>query len=92
VLLYADRMRVNDAGLTVTKDGDIPATEYVRDLLRQSPHWVPVSQGGGSNPGHGTVSADRKTLSEQAKKEGNFSDMIRYAPTVESRIAEPVKE
>ncbi len=81
IRLRASQFIVNDLGLVTTSDGTM-VKDYLKTELNESPHWLPTSVGGGSNPGGISGNLDNKALFEQAKKSGNIGDMLKYAPTL----------
>lgn len=49
--------------------------------LSQSPHWLPPSEGGGSNPGNVATNNSREAQFQKARDAGNILEMVRTAPT-----------
>lgn len=63
------------------KDGYSPEQRLEMELSN-SPHWMPQSEGGGSNPGNVVTSNSREAVFAKAKESGNILSMIRSAPVV----------
>lgn len=59
-LMYAERhLDIDDAGNVVTKDisgitAGLTAEDWLSDMSKKRPHWLPPSSGGGAGGGNGT--------------------------------------
>ena len=69
----------------VFADENTPVDVFLKSELAASPHWLPTSVGGGSSPGIGNGKLDERALYEQAKKDGNVGEMLKYAPEVNAK-------
>ncbi|MDO4587889.1 MAG: hypothetical protein Q4C95_11430 [Planctomycetia bacterium] len=75
VRLRANQLTINDVGLVSTPDGTL-VKDFLKSELEQSPHWLPPSNGGGSNPGTFGGKVNDNAIYEQAKAKGDLDAMI----------------
>lgn len=78
----ASQVKIDDVdGLLYSADGK-RLSDFLNSEIKQSPHWLPVSAGGASYSGSGTLDS-RAEKYANAQKCGNITDMIANAPVID---------
>jgi hypothetical protein len=81
--LYVSEFQIDDSGDVITADGT-RVNDYFNKLVKENPHWLAQSKGGGSqnstgNNNNGGDSFDQKL--QELKKTGNVVEMIKAGLT-----------